>query len=169
MVYSIRFQTIFVQAFRIVVDSWKFSMLLLYILWDDWPIFMISASNQQLQQELEYTLLEPDCHSWWISKMQSGCENTLEKRYVIKFCFKFLTSFMKQYARPYITYCTLWLLTLTQPSIDLPNIDIYQTYLRHKATSCLLYLVFIHCCAVRYWSGLMLLNFGNCHESLGFT
>ena len=27
----------FVQAFKIVVDSWKFSMLLLYILWDDWP------------------------------------------------------------------------------------------------------------------------------------
>ena len=32
---------------------------------------MISGSNQQLQQELEYTLLKPDCHSWWISKMQS--------------------------------------------------------------------------------------------------
>ena len=63
-------------------------MLLLYILWDDWPIFMISASNQQLQQELEYTLLKPDCHSWEISKMQSGCENTLEERYAIKFCFK---------------------------------------------------------------------------------
>ena len=32
-------------------------MLLLYILWDDWPIFMISDSNEQLLQELEYTLL----------------------------------------------------------------------------------------------------------------
>ena len=32
-------------------------MLLLYILWDDWPIFMISASNEQQQQQLEYTLL----------------------------------------------------------------------------------------------------------------
>ena len=63
-------------------------MLLLYILWDDWPIFMISASNEQLQQELEYTLLKPDCHSWWISKMQSGREDTLEERYPIKFCFK---------------------------------------------------------------------------------
>ena len=29
-------------------------MLLLYILWDDWPIFMISGSNEQLQHELEY-------------------------------------------------------------------------------------------------------------------
>ena len=43
-------------------------MLLLYILWDDWPILRISASNKQLQEELEYTLLKPDCHSWWIKK-----------------------------------------------------------------------------------------------------
>ena len=86
MEHSIRFQTFFVQAFKIVVDSWKFTMLLLYILWDDWPIFMISASNEQLlQRQLEYTLLKPDCHSWWISKIQSGRE---EERYAIKFCFK---------------------------------------------------------------------------------
>ena len=57
VVPSISFQTYFLQAFKIVVDSWKLSMLLLYILWDDWPIFMISRSNQQLQQKLEYTLL----------------------------------------------------------------------------------------------------------------
>ena len=57
VVHSISFQTFFVQAFEIVIDSWKFSMLLLYILWDDWPIFMISDSNEQLQQQLEYTLL----------------------------------------------------------------------------------------------------------------
>ena len=49
---------------------------------------MISASNEQLQQQLEYTLLKPDCHSWWISKMQSGREDTLEEWYIIKFCFK---------------------------------------------------------------------------------
>ena len=83
-----KFPDFFVQAFKIVGYSWKFSMLLLYILWDDWPIFMISSSNEQLQQEFEYTLLKPDCHSWWISKMQSGRENTLEERYAIKFCFK---------------------------------------------------------------------------------
>ena len=63
-------------------------MLLLYILWDDGPIFMISASNQQLQQQLEYTLLNLDCHSWWSSKMQSGRQDTLEERYAIKFCIK---------------------------------------------------------------------------------
>ena len=88
VVSSISFQTFFVQAFKTVVDCWKFNMLLLYILWDDWPIFMISGSNEQLQQELEYTLVKPDCHSWWISKMQSGHQDTLEEQYAIKFCFK---------------------------------------------------------------------------------
>ena len=46
---------------------------------------MISGLNEQLQQQLEYNLLKPDCHSWWISKMQSGRE---EERYSIKLCFK---------------------------------------------------------------------------------
>ena len=46
---------------------------------------MITGSNEQLQQQLEYTLLKPNCHSWWTSKMQS---DTLEERYAIKFCFK---------------------------------------------------------------------------------
>ena len=55
---------------------------------DDWSIFMISGSNEKLQQQLEYTLLKPGCHSWWISKMQSGREGTLDEQYVIKFCFK---------------------------------------------------------------------------------
>ena len=45
---------------------------------------MISGSNEQIQQELEYTLLKPNCHSWSISKMQS---DTLEVRYAIKFFF----------------------------------------------------------------------------------
>ena len=75
---SISFQTFFVQAFKIDVDSWKFTVLLLYIVWDDWPIVMILGSNEQLQQQLEYTLLKLDCLSWWISKMISGREDTLE-------------------------------------------------------------------------------------------
>ena len=41
-----KFPDFFVQAFKIVVDP----MLLLYILWDDWPIFTILGSNEQLQQ-----------------------------------------------------------------------------------------------------------------------
>ena len=43
---------------------------------------MISISNEQLQQQLEYTLLKPD---WWISKIQS---DILEERHAIKFYFK---------------------------------------------------------------------------------
>ena len=101
------FQTFYVQAFKIVVDSWKFTILLLYILWDDWPIFMISASNEQLQQELKYTLLKPDCHSWSISKMQSRREDTLEEWYAIKFCIKLRKNATEMYGmlqtafRPY--------------------------------------------------------------------
>ena len=88
VVHLISLQTFFVQAFKIVVDSRKFNMLLLYILWDDRPIFMISCSSDQLQQQLEYTRLKTHCHRWWISKMQSGPEDTSEERYAIKFCFK---------------------------------------------------------------------------------
>ena len=79
-----KFPDFFVQAFNIGIDSWKFTMLLLYILWDEWPIFMISRSNEQLQQQLEYAQLKTDCNSWWISKMQSGREDTLEEQYAIK-------------------------------------------------------------------------------------
>ena len=97
VVHSIRFQTFFVQALKTGIDSWKFNLLLLYILWDDWPIFMISASNEQLQQPLEYTLLKPDCHSCWISKMQSGRVDTLEERHAIKFCFKLVKNATETY------------------------------------------------------------------------
>ena len=83
VVQSISFETFFVQAFKIDVDYWKFSVLLLYILWDDWPIFMISASNEQLQQDLEYILPKPGCHSWWILKIDSGLKDTLEERNAI--------------------------------------------------------------------------------------
>ena len=44
---------------------------------------MISGLNEQLLK-----LLKPNFHSWGISKMQSGREDTLEERYVIKLCFK---------------------------------------------------------------------------------
>ena len=49
---------------------------------------MISGLNEQLVQEVEYTLLKPDCHSWWVSKMQSGRGDILQERYAIILCFK---------------------------------------------------------------------------------
>ena len=55
---------------------------------------MISASKEQLQQQLEYTLLKPNCYSWWISKMQS---DTLEERNAIKSCFKLGKNATKTY------------------------------------------------------------------------
>ena len=58
------------------------------MLWDYLPIFMISGSNEQLQQELEYTLQNPNCYSWWISKMQPWRQDTSEERPEIKSCFK---------------------------------------------------------------------------------
>ena len=75
----------YTYIYRKSVYSLKWSAI---SIWDDWPIFMISGSNEQLQQELEYTLLKPDCHSWGISKMQSGREDTLKERYAIKLYFK---------------------------------------------------------------------------------
>ena len=53
MVPSISFQAFFVLAFNIVVDSWKISMLLQYILWDYWTIFMISGSNEYLKHPIK--------------------------------------------------------------------------------------------------------------------
>ena len=97
VVNSISFQTFLYRHLKLSETLEKFSMLLLYILWDDWPIFMISGSNEQLQQELEYTLLKPDCHSWWISKIQSGHEDNLEERYAIKFCFQLGKNVTKMY------------------------------------------------------------------------
>ena len=94
----------FVQVSKIVTDSCKFSMLLLYILWDDGAMFMTLSLNIQLQQELEYTLLKPDCHSWWISKMQSGRGDTLEERYAITFCFRFGKSDTETYGRLQTTF-----------------------------------------------------------------
>ena len=51
----ISFQTFFVWEFKIDVDSWKFTILLQYMLCNDWPNFIISDSKEQLQNELEYT------------------------------------------------------------------------------------------------------------------
>ena len=81
-------------------------MLLLYILW---PIFMISGSNQQLQQQLEYTLLKPGCHSWWISKMQSEREDNLEEWYAIKLCFKLGKNATEPYGMLQTAFGACWM------------------------------------------------------------
>ena len=72
---------------------------------------MISGSNEQLQQQLEYTLLNPDYHSWWISKMQS---DTLEERYAIKFCFKLGKNATEMYG---MLQTAFWLSCMNQASV----------------------------------------------------
>ena len=47
-------------------------------------IFFISGLKEPLRKELECTLLKRDCHSYWVSKMQSACEDILEEQYAIK-------------------------------------------------------------------------------------
>ena len=69
---------------------------------------MTDRSIEQLQQQLEYTLLNPDCHSWWISKMQS---DTLEERYALKFCFKLGKNVIETYGMLQTTFgpsCMNW-------------------------------------------------------------
>ena len=77
---------------------------------------MISGANERLQQQLEYTLLKPDCHRWWISKMQSGRE---EERYVIKFCFKLGKNATETYG---MLQTAFWLSCMNRASVFLSGI-----------------------------------------------
>ena len=54
---------------------------------------------------LEYTLLKPDYHSWGISKMQSGCKDTLEEWYALKFCFKLGKNATETYGMLQTAFC----------------------------------------------------------------
>ena len=67
---------------------------------------MILRSNEQLQKELEHTLLKPDGQSLWISKMQSGLEDNLEEWYAIKFCFKLAKNTTETYGILQTTFGT---------------------------------------------------------------
>ena len=70
---------------------------------------MISDSNEQLQQQLEYTQLKPDCLNWWISKMQSGRENTLEEKYALKFYFELGKNATETYGILQIAFGLSWM------------------------------------------------------------
>ena len=53
-----------------------------YEMTDQYLWFQVQINNYSKNWNTPY------CHSWGISKMQSGREDTLEKWYAIKFCFK---------------------------------------------------------------------------------
>ena len=57
-----------------------------YEMTDQFLWFQVQMNSYS--KKLEYTLLKLNCHSWWISKMQSGREDILKEWYAIKFCFK---------------------------------------------------------------------------------
>ena len=68
---------------KIVVGSWTLSILLLYILWDDWPIFMISGSNEQIQHPIKAWLSQ-----LVIFKNAIWTWGHFRRRFAIKVCFK---------------------------------------------------------------------------------
>ena len=84
VVHSISFQTFLYRHSKLKIQY----VIAIHLMRWLTNFFIISGSNEQLQQEMEYIQLKPDCHSWWISKIQSGHGDTLEERYAIKFCFK---------------------------------------------------------------------------------
>ena len=89
MVYSISFQVFFCTGIKKLSETLEYSVCHCYTSYEMTQQFSwFQVQLNSYSKEFEYTLLKPDCHCWWISKMQSGCEDTLEERYAIKFCFK---------------------------------------------------------------------------------
>ena len=75
--HTIGFQTYFVWAFKIVADSWKFSMLLLYMRW------LTNFYDFRFKWTATAAIgIHPT--KAWLSKQS----DTLEERYAIKLCFK---------------------------------------------------------------------------------
>ena len=66
-----------------------------------------------------YELVPENCHSWWVSKMQSV---TLEERYAIKFCFKLGKNTTETYGM---------LLTAFRPSCMI-RASVFESYKRFK-------------------------------------
>ena len=83
-----KFPDFFVLAFIIAVESWKFSMLLLYILWEDYQFFFNDFRFKWTAKVGIGINPTKAWLSWWISKIQSRREDTIEERYEIKLCFK---------------------------------------------------------------------------------
>ena len=83
-----KFPDIFVQAFKIVIDAWKFSMLLLHILWDDWPISMIIRFKWKATAGIGIHPTKALLSQLVNFQNAIWTGGHLEERYVIKFCFK---------------------------------------------------------------------------------
>ena len=82
-VHTISFQNFFICAIKIVVDSWKFSMLLLYILWPtnfyDFRFKWTATAEIGMHPTKD-----------WLAQLLNfkNAIWSLEERYAIKLCFK---------------------------------------------------------------------------------
>ena len=79
VVPSVSFQTFFAQAFRIVIDLWKFTVIAIYLMrwltnFYDFPFKWTATAAIGIHPTKAWL---------WFSKMQSGREDTLEERYAI--------------------------------------------------------------------------------------
>ena len=68
---SEKYLNVFVQAFKIVLDSWKFSMVLPYILWDDWSLFYDFSFKWTATAAIGIHPTKP-----WLSQ-QGNCKNAI--------------------------------------------------------------------------------------------
>ncbi len=81
MMPSIRFETFFVQAFKIVCRLLKIHYVIVIHL----MIWLTNFDDFSVKWTATAAIgIHPDCHSWWISKMQSGRDDTLEEQHAIK-------------------------------------------------------------------------------------
>ena len=94
-VHTISFQTFFVWAFKTIVDSWKFSILLLYIIYMRW---LTNFHDFSLKWTATAATGIHPTKAWWISKMPPGRKDTLEAGYAIKLCFKLGKNATETYA-----------------------------------------------------------------------
>ena len=109
-VHTITFQTFFVWAFKIVVDSWKFSMLLLYNLWDDWPnSFSIKEPIRKKSGNLSYAPRISKEVKINLKKYEV-CQNTF---YPYTSIFLSQNKIVQGYYRPHSLYLSKWVFFLS--------------------------------------------------------
>ena len=105
--HTISFQTFFSHGhlkLRQILENFVCYCYTSYEMTDQF--FIIWGSNGHLHQELEYTLLKPDCHIWSMSKMQF---DALEEQYAIKFCFKLGKNATETYGMQQAAFGPSWM------------------------------------------------------------
>ena len=104
-----KFPDFFVQAFKIAVDSWEFSMLLIAIHIMRW---LTNFYYFRFKWTARARIRIHPTKAWlWISKMQSWRLDTFEEWYAIKLCFTLGKNAAETYGMlqtAFGTYCMNW-------------------------------------------------------------